>query len=766
MRIDDRFMTIITAIVLIVAVGALVQGNGDGESILGPSKKYAAVEDTYIIPSGKVQQLDVFSNDKNVDRIETADLTIVAAPLCGTARPFNGKIEFLGQDSCAGTVSLTYCVSSEEECEPAIVTLDIRDVNAPGSSALVAEAPSPVEEEEVETAAVADPEETVVEEVETATAEDTTPAEVVEEEVEVAETPDPAPVEEEVEVAAAPQVDYVPEPLPTPTNDDIVQPDEAVELIRNQPDSAPDVEIASTLDSNDHISTETAQTAPVEIDAIEMAAPGFGSEENDIQIATATQAPRVGNAPSGLTATAEAIAEEPAPDAQLQVTEQARVEQPETESGIFASIAQSNTLLGATFSAAKSLLEPTASVEPVAAAQPVTSPGQTQASIIDSSELVSSVETENSVNLPLPQSEDLHVPASRPDIELALNTPATLDIDTTPAALPIREEALDPEPEAALPEDETEQAIIQFLTIEEEPEPEPTQPVAVIPNADSGERPAMIFIQPNEDAAVTVQPQAEEAPAPIENAAVTPEVTVPAPVAPAPARNSTAADCAADMDLAAVPGAEVTIRLNSPCRAGQLFRISHEALEFNATLDASGQIEVTFPVFSDQARISISFIDGSSVEDTVAVPDMFRFNRVAIVWDSPVDLNLHALEYGASRDSDGHVWSGNPVDYRTARRNGGGYMVTLGDDNLLAGPKAEVYSVPLSARTQNGVIELAIEVADQGEVCNDQISIQSLRTDNNALSIDGDVSLSVGDCGASANLVVEDAIQNLRIARN
>ncbi len=742
MRLDDRFMTIITAIVLIVAVGALVQGNGEGESILGPSKKFAAVEDTYIIPAGKVQQLDVFSNDKNVDRIEAADLVIVDAPLCGTARPFNGKIEFLGQDSCAGTVSLTYCIASEEDCEPAVVTLDIREVNPTGSTAQVAQAPEPAEDQEREVAESQDPaSEEIVEEIATADI----PAE-----------------EEELEVALAPQVDYVPEPLPTPTNDDIVQPEEAVEQIRNQPDSAPDVEIASTLDSNDHISTETAETAPVEIDAIEMAAPNFGAQENDIQVATATiRAPRPGNAPSGLTATAEEIAEEPAPDAQLQVTEQAQVAQPEADSGIFASIAQSDTLLGATFSAAKSLLEPTASVDPVAAAQPVTSPGQTQASIVDSSELVSSVETENSANTPLPRSEDLHVPATRPEIELALNTPATLDIDTTPAAPPVREEVL--EPEAALPEDETEQAIIQFLTIEDEPEP--TQPVAVVPETGTEERPAMIIIQPNDSDQISIRPQAAPVDTPIENAAVSPEIA--APAAQEPVLTSTVAgDCAADMALSAVPGAEVTVTINSPCRAGQPFRITHEALEFNAVLGEDGQADVTFPVFSEQAAVTVTFTDGAGVSDSVQVPDMFRFNRVAIVWNSPVDLNLHALEYGASRGGDGHVWAGSPGDYRTARRVGGGYLVTLGGDNFLAGPKAEVYSVPISARTQNGIINLSIEVADQGDVCNDRITIRSLRSRSAELSIDGTVDLSVGDCGTSANLVVEDAIQDLQIARN
>ena len=705
MRIDDRFMTIITAIVLIVAVGALVQGNGEGESILGPSKKFTAVEDAFIIPAGKVQQLDVLSNDKNVERIVTADLAIINAPICGNARPFNGKIEFVGQQSCAGTVAFTYCISSEEECEPAIVTLDIRELTAGTSGAIVAERVEPAQEEEIE-------------------------------------------------VANIPQVADQPEPLVMPSNDDIVEPDDAVAEIRNLPGSSPEAEVASNLDTNDNISTEPALAAPVEISSTEMGTPTFGGQENDIQLATNSTAPSLNTSPLGLGSAQVPEVVETGPAAQLHVDGQARIAPAPEESGILASIAQSNTLIGATFSVAKSLLEPNAAADPIAAASPVVSPGQTQATIIDGSELAVGLVEEDSAAIPLPQAERSFAQVERPTIEAALTVDTDIaSIDTTPAAVPVK--TVDPTPE---PEREPVQSAIQFIPVETAPVE--TAPAAIT-SSRSGDEPALVFIQPNEP--VVTAPEPVEEVEELETAAVTPRETVTPQPTPTTA---IAGDCEADMQLSAVPGAEVTVAIAAPCRAGQLFRISHEALEFNALLDDNGEAKVTFPVFATQAKVEVSFVDGAKVSDEVEVSDLFRFNRVAIVWDSPVDLNLHAYEYGAGDNDGGHIWSGNPADFRSARRVGGGYMVTLGQDSLLAGPKAEVYSVPISARTKDGLIELSLEVADQGGFCNDRVEIRSLRTNEANLSIDPSVQLSVGDCGTSTKLVVEDAIEDLRIARN
>jgi hypothetical protein len=759
LRLDDRFMTIITAIVLIVAVGALVQGNGDGESILGPSKKYTAVEDAYIIPTGKVQQLDVLSNDHNVDRIERADLVIVDAPICGSARQFDGKIEFVGQASCAGTVAFTYCVSTVEECEPAIVTLDIRDVNAPAQA--IAVAPKSQETE------IASKEAEIVEEEVAQTtetdAEQAQPVEVAEtpavDEVveEVAEATDPAAgenaaeevaaaeEEDELDVASIPQVAFQPEPMSTPSNDDIKEPDEAVAEIRNVPDSAPNVDVAVNLDSNENISTAPAAAAPVEVGSLEMAAPSIGSQENDIQVANAASAPQVNQTPGGLTAVAEELTAGPAPDAQLQVSEQASMEPPVESSGILASIVQSNTLLGATFSVAKSLLEPNSTTDPVSAAQPVSAPGQTQATIIDSSELFSEVGNDDA-NIPLPQIDQEHTPSARPEIEVALNTPATLSIDTTPAAPPVY-----PEPKL-VEEPEEDQPAIQFLTIDETPKEE-VATVTPAPSS-SGDEPALIFIEPIETESQPAQS------ANIETALADPAQGIDAQ------SDATGGTCETLYALDAVTGAEIVVSISAPCRAGQLFRITHETLEFNAVLDQYGEASISFPAFAENAVVEVTFVDGATMEEHVRVGSLDRFNRVAIVWDSPVDLNLHAYEYGAAENSDGHIWSGNPHDFRTARRSGSGYLVTLGLDPLLAGPKAEVYSVPVSALTRDGVIELSVEVADQGDVCNQPVTIHSMRTVGANLSLDRNVELAVGDCGTDNRIVVEDAIPDLRIARN
>ena len=42
-------------------------------------------------------------------------------------------------------------------------------------------------------------------------------------------------------------------------------------------------------------------------------------------------------------------------------------------------------------------------------------------------------------------------------------------------------------------------------------------------------------------------------------------------------------------------------------------------------------------------------------------------------------LQIHALEFGADYDEEGHVWADRPRDVQDALIAGGGYMTLLGD---------------------------------------------------------------------------------------
>ncbi|MEM8869784.1 MAG: hypothetical protein AAGE38_05230 [Pseudomonadota bacterium] len=122
-------MTILTAMLVIVGVGAVLQRGENGSSLLGSGGSFQSNPDTFALRAGRVQSLDVLLNDQNVDRVSADDLTIVKAPSCGVAQVVGGAIQYSESQSCLGEVAMAYCVPWDGSCRSTDVTLDIVRVN-------------------------------------------------------------------------------------------------------------------------------------------------------------------------------------------------------------------------------------------------------------------------------------------------------------------------------------------------------------------------------------------------------------------------------------------------------------------------------------------------------------------------------------------------------------------------------------------------------------------------------------------------------------
>ncbi|MEM9779506.1 MAG: hypothetical protein AAF813_06285, partial [Pseudomonadota bacterium] len=122
-------MTILTAMLVIVGVGAVLQRGENGSSLLGSGGSFQSNPDTFALRAGRVQSLDVLLNDRNVERVNAEELTIVTAPACGTAQVVGGAIQYSDSAACLGEVSLTYCVPWDGSCKATDVVLDIVQVN-------------------------------------------------------------------------------------------------------------------------------------------------------------------------------------------------------------------------------------------------------------------------------------------------------------------------------------------------------------------------------------------------------------------------------------------------------------------------------------------------------------------------------------------------------------------------------------------------------------------------------------------------------------
>src|SRR5262249_37413778 len=139
--------------------------------------------------------------------------------------------------------------------------------------------------------------------------------------------------------------------------------------------------------------------------------------------------------------------------------------------------------------------------------------------------------------------------------------------------------------------------------------------------------------------------------------------------------------------------------VDTPCRADQLVTFTYAGAVFIQWLDARGHATFVLDCFAgEDERVSITFEDGATVVQRPLVgADIRNLSKVAIVWSSSVDLDLHAFEYSAGFGSPGHVWSEHPrsLDEATAEGDqdgrGHGFLSTMGAGGAV-GMNLEVYT--------------------------------------------------------------------------
>lgn len=177
------------------------------------------------------------------------------------------------------------------------------------------------------------------------------------------------------------------------------------------------------------------------------------------------------------------------------------------------------------------------------------------------------------------------------------------------------------------------------------------------------------------------------------------------------------ASCDLGVRSSAASGGSSRIRLQSDCRANELFEINHGNLRFSGQFDGSGRGDIDIPVLDTGNGITILTQDGT------LTPAEMQYNRreveltlrVAVAWTAPVDLDLHAFEYAAGFGADGHVWQESPRGFRLVRRGGGGFLANY--PALSAGGQSiEVYTFWANSRARRGTARIAVDHASRGNL--------------------------------------------------
>lgn len=138
---DDRVMSILTGLVIVIAMAVLAQRSDSLAEFFTREEvaRIAPQNDEVAVFAGQSKVIDVLANDENALPEDGANLRIVVSPSCGAAEATLDGVLYISNDRCVGPQLFAYCVARGDECASASVTVSVAE--APQSIASAAPAP-------------------------------------------------------------------------------------------------------------------------------------------------------------------------------------------------------------------------------------------------------------------------------------------------------------------------------------------------------------------------------------------------------------------------------------------------------------------------------------------------------------------------------------------------------------------------------------------------------------------------------------------------
>lgn len=219
-------------------------------------------------------------------------------------------------------------------------------------------------------------------------------------------------------------------------------------------------------------------------------------------------------------------------------------------------------------------------------------------------------------------------------------------------------------------------------------------------------------------------------------------------------------DCNLSARAHAVPGAAARLIVKAPCHGDERIEVHHSGLTITQKTDANGVLDLTIPALSEYAIFLISLEDQKGTVATTHVSDIGQYSRVALQWQGDTDLQIHALEFGASYGDAGHVSASSDAQ-------GTGNIVHLAQPAFSDARNVEVYSFPVGQSQRSGSIELTVEAEVTAVNCGKDLNVQSLELRGDQKLRSRELALSFPDCSRAGEfLVLNNLFQNLTIAAN
>ena len=209
------------------------------------------------------------------------------------------------------------------------------------------------------------------------------------------------------------------------------------------------------------------------------------------------------------------------------------------------------------------------------------------------------------------------------------------------------------------------------------------------------------------------------------------------------------------------PAAMVTVTVRATCDPNAHVLVRQGNLRAVQRTNADGRLNLRLPALDERVEIEVTI--GDQVLSAEAhVPEAANFQHVALSWSGPQMLRLNAFEFGAPRNSVGHVWSGAPKSPVRASRGTGGFLTRLVTEQ---GPSLEIYSLPTGRSPLRGVVRLAVEAKVTAETCGRVAKARAYQPTAFRRLSETDVEVALPDCDRVGEVVVlQNLLRDVRLA--
>lgn len=270
---------------------------------------------------------------------------------------------------------------------------------------------------------------------------------------------------------------------------------------------------------------------------------------------------------------------------------------------------------------------------------------------------------------------------------------------------------------------------------------------------------------PSISAALNV-PETIQAPEPAAEPVELAAVELDAPLSDAPVQDMMALDsCVADLLATPGPAATVMLEISAPCAVDAVGTVHHQGMMFSVLLDGNGQATVMAPALTASAVFIADLPGGYGAAAVVSVPDVAEYDRAVLQWQGDTGLGIHALEFGADYNQDGHVWAASARSIDAAQAGTNGFLMRLGDVARDGALMAEVYTFPTGQSQVGGQVELSVETEVLPGNCGRTIAAQSIQISPGAEPNAHDLTMTMPDCEAVGEfLVLKNMLRSLTVA--